>query len=400
MTSQINPSSIDITYPIAGQDNDSQGFRTNFKNIQTGLETARSEITVLQNSIVNPATIANVATSGAYSDLIGKPTLSTVSATGLYTDLIGAPVLANVATSGSYVDLTGKPTLANVATSGSYVDLTGKPTLVTTLDGLTDVTITSVSNNDMLYYDADIVQWVNRKPAIPYTVTVANNGHGGVSVINFNGIALKDSSGVAGVTHPITFKSGERYRFDVSGFDTGSVSPAKFAFSTLVDGGLPATFSVATANEYTTGITRVGTSGTAGAYIDFVPTDSTPTLYAYAISNNPNDVLGWGRSVPFLTYSASGEAVQYVTPADGDTIRIVTGATTLIVNANVATTTIQMPEGPANGTAVTIGFTGNIPTVNWMTVSTTINSPIGNTNAGTFGKWVYSTAGSGWFRIG
>ena len=30
MTSSINPNNIDGTYPIAGQDNDSQGFRDNF----------------------------------------------------------------------------------------------------------------------------------------------------------------------------------------------------------------------------------------------------------------------------------------------------------------------------------------------------------------------------------
>ena len=62
MTSLINPSNIDITYPIAGQDNDSQGFRDNFKNIQTGLDTARSEITILQSDLT--AAIADIAVKG------------------------------------------------------------------------------------------------------------------------------------------------------------------------------------------------------------------------------------------------------------------------------------------------------------------------------------------------
>ena len=30
MASNINPNNIDTTYPVAGQDNDSQGFRDNF----------------------------------------------------------------------------------------------------------------------------------------------------------------------------------------------------------------------------------------------------------------------------------------------------------------------------------------------------------------------------------
>lgn len=55
MTSQINYTTIDATYPIAGQDNDSQGFRDNFASIKTALQYAKSEITDLQSNgaIVN-----------------------------------------------------------------------------------------------------------------------------------------------------------------------------------------------------------------------------------------------------------------------------------------------------------------------------------------------------------
>lgn len=48
MTSQIQTTAIDVDFPVAGQDNDSQGFRDNFTVIQTALATAASEITVLQ----------------------------------------------------------------------------------------------------------------------------------------------------------------------------------------------------------------------------------------------------------------------------------------------------------------------------------------------------------------
>jgi hypothetical protein len=98
MTSLINPSNIDITYPIAGQDNDSQGFRDNFKNIQTGLETARSEITILQSDLTSaiadiavkgletlqyeiPATGATITVSGITSVLVVKPASTIASAT-------------------------------------------------------------------------------------------------------------------------------------------------------------------------------------------------------------------------------------------------------------------------------------------------------------------------------
>jgi hypothetical protein len=52
MSSNINPNDIDGSYPIAGQDNDSQGFRDNFTNIKTNFQYAEDEITDLQNKVV------------------------------------------------------------------------------------------------------------------------------------------------------------------------------------------------------------------------------------------------------------------------------------------------------------------------------------------------------------
>lgn len=73
MTSSINTDNIDPEFPVAGQDNDSQGFRDNFLYIKEGLESAASDITDLQvngarldsdnnfqNNLISNATIANV----------------------------------------------------------------------------------------------------------------------------------------------------------------------------------------------------------------------------------------------------------------------------------------------------------------------------------------------------
>jgi len=48
MASSISTANIDATFPVAGQDNDSQGFRDNFSQIKTQFTTAASEITSLQ----------------------------------------------------------------------------------------------------------------------------------------------------------------------------------------------------------------------------------------------------------------------------------------------------------------------------------------------------------------
>lgn len=49
MASNINNSLIDENFPVAGQDNDSNGFRENFNQIKTNLGIATTEITTLQN---------------------------------------------------------------------------------------------------------------------------------------------------------------------------------------------------------------------------------------------------------------------------------------------------------------------------------------------------------------
>jgi hypothetical protein len=57
MSSNINPNNIDGAYPVAGQDNDSQGFRDNFTNTKTNFGYAAAEITDLQNKAVLKAAL-------------------------------------------------------------------------------------------------------------------------------------------------------------------------------------------------------------------------------------------------------------------------------------------------------------------------------------------------------
>ena len=48
--SEVIADTIDADYPVAGQDNDSQGFRDNFSIIKDGLATAKAELTDLQTN--------------------------------------------------------------------------------------------------------------------------------------------------------------------------------------------------------------------------------------------------------------------------------------------------------------------------------------------------------------
>jgi hypothetical protein len=80
MTSQIITSTLDEDFPVAGVDNDSQGFRDNFSVIKNALDTAASEISELQGTTAKlgsnennnflSGVISNVQLSNAY--LIAK----------------------------------------------------------------------------------------------------------------------------------------------------------------------------------------------------------------------------------------------------------------------------------------------------------------------------------------
>lgn len=131
---------------------------------------------------------------GAYSSLSGTPTLGTAAAkdstnavtenstdlveSGAVYDALGDKAdsanLATVATTGSYSDLSGVPTLATVATSGSYNDLDDKPTIPGDLDDLSDVTLSSPTNGQVLKYNSTTQKFENANEsavADVYTVT-------------------------------------------------------------------------------------------------------------------------------------------------------------------------------------------------------------------------------------
>lgn len=49
-SNDINTGSIDTAYPVAGQDNDSQGFRDNFSNIKQAIDNAKSAIAGIETT--------------------------------------------------------------------------------------------------------------------------------------------------------------------------------------------------------------------------------------------------------------------------------------------------------------------------------------------------------------
>ena len=78
MASNINPNSIDRTFPIPGQSNPSQGFRDNFTNISNNFTTAATEITDLQSKAI----LKTALIGGTLDNNMGGSTMSAVQLAG------------------------------------------------------------------------------------------------------------------------------------------------------------------------------------------------------------------------------------------------------------------------------------------------------------------------------
>lgn len=90
MASAIISTTIDENFPVAGQDNDSQGFRDNFNIIKTALSVASTEITDLQQGVAriddNNNFDGNEIREANFVANTLKTNLSLASGTGLASD--------------------------------------------------------------------------------------------------------------------------------------------------------------------------------------------------------------------------------------------------------------------------------------------------------------------------
>lgn len=119
--SNINANAINTTYPVAGQDNDSQGFRDNFTAIQAGLATAKSEITALQT---NSVLLADLTTNTAHVNNLLGSTLSN----GIFSQFNGQAVgTVTVTSSGATVNINNGPLQQFTVTAGAVLSITHWP---------------------------------------------------------------------------------------------------------------------------------------------------------------------------------------------------------------------------------------------------------------------------------
>ena len=187
MTSQVNPNNVDGTYPVAGQDNDSQGFRNNFTNIRNNLTFAKAELEDLQNKAVLKSALTNTTLS---NDLAGNA-------------IVNGALTSWRETYNNVGSVSGTTTI-NFA-NGNHQKIT--------LGGATTLAFTFPSNSSG--QQAKIALWVNVSNAT-YTLTLPA------------AVSLGDKDTIAGISGSvITFNADELansndYLFEFSTVDAGT----------------------------------------------------------------------------------------------------------------------------------------------------------------------------------
>lgn len=124
MTSQINYSAINISYPVAGIDNNSQGFRDNFAAISAALAEAYTEITLLQTNGLDVTQPTNnlqgtIFTNGLYSQFNGVfYNAGTVGSGGVLINVNNGPIQKVTMSASSTL------TFENWPATGQYAKIT------------------------------------------------------------------------------------------------------------------------------------------------------------------------------------------------------------------------------------------------------------------------------------
>jgi len=141
MSSNINPNNIDGAYPVAGQDNNSQGFRDNFTNTKTNFQFAAEEITQLQSyAVLKAALTGTVLDNNMNGSLLFNAQLQDMSLTRVALGTLSGSVGINYA-AGHYQTVTtgGSISLAftNFSAAGTLSFVTVRVTVASTAHTLT-----------------------------------------------------------------------------------------------------------------------------------------------------------------------------------------------------------------------------------------------------------------------
>jgi len=245
--SNINPQSIDGTFPIAGQDNNSQGFRDNFTNTINNFTFASAELTDLQTyavltaplssigqtstptnnmnytPITAPQFVKSVQTTYNWGTVTNGSTISVDWSQGHYqtATLAGSATMSFASTwptAGLYTELTLQ---ANVQVAGSTLTLpstvvnnNGDIFGLTTVNGLSSITFQNAGLYTYKFFTSDngstvtIRDLVNNYQTNPYQYYSPSGNVAFTANVGVNRLIMDPASGIISHGVQVTLPTG------------------------------------------------------------------------------------------------------------------------------------------------------------------------------------------------
>jgi hypothetical protein len=364
MASSINPSNVDGTYPVAGQDNDSQGFRDNFTNIKTNFTSAKTEIEALQTTSVTLTATNDFNFTGTISEALMKNNADVVNALGT----VGGSITLNHATaiihtatlnaSGTLAfsnwPASGKGgrmrfivTIANVAHT---LTLPAAVTLgTTTVQGISSLVITFPATGTYIYdfssVDGGTSILIEDKTQSDASLGNLQLNANVISSTNTNGNITLTPNGTGVVTT-------DNLSFDANTVATtnanGNLTLAPNGTGTVDLSGTTATISTSTANQ----ALALAPNGTGAVNV--------PAGYKDRAGHGTNSLTtkqyvdtviasGTIANIPLAADSGTSETI-----INGNTLRILGGTNVSTVSSSADTITVNLDGAVAGLTALTV----------------------------------------------
>ena len=277
MTSNINPNDIDGAYPVAGQDNNSQGFRDNFTNTSTNFQFAADEITDLQNNaVLKSALVGTTLNNDMQGSVLSNAQLQNMSQTVVSLGTVSGTTTINYAV-GSYQTLT-----TNGAVSLAFSNFSAAGTASTVV---VQVTVANIIHTLQLPSAVSVngrgIQGLNTSTN---TISFSSTGVYSFQFVTSNG----------GTTVTITEVNKQIQPFNNSSENLTDTSAANLALTTSY-------FSTVTASTATL---AAGVNGQIKTFAMYLASGNMVITVA-----NP----GWGGAGT-ITFSSTGQActLQYI----------------------------------------------------------------------------------------
>lgn len=320
--SQINTNGVNVNYPVPGQNNSSQGFRDNFAQIKTNLDTASSEITDIQTKVIVKSALNNFPLDND----MGNTLISNCATRGFRSTTynLGSALTGTIVVDVNRADLQYGTVTGNVTFQfGGWAPTNTESNVILRLN---------VSNTDA------VISW-------PSQCISSNNNYGVTLLENFSNIA-----NVATVTTPANTAVLEYQLSTINCGNTITINPTNRPYQTTQvitrdppPTGLPGDVNGTVAVSDSLGqieITDIANTPTVITANTFTGLTSniagtTMNIGSVSVGTITTGMVVTGAGITANTYIVSGSALTWVVSESSTTAASITiTGTTGIITAN------------------------------------------------------------------